>query len=136
MRESPSSLTKSLSLVLAYLCSMAAVRADTNFPIALTGFNRDVVLENTAPTNVPFPTSLVQNFNAGETRAFYQNGFTNKTLGLPVSGAFTNPTTFDVFQYQSYTGKNALILSSDTAATACIRLLSSKVGPGRALPAR
>src|SRR5947209_4256494 len=57
-------------------------------PIAATGYNRDVMIENTA-SGPPY-TAAAQNFNSGENNVFYQSGLAGTTLGLPVSGAFTS----------------------------------------------
>jgi hypothetical protein len=77
-------------------------------PIAATGWNSDVIVENTA--GVPYsdaasPFDLM--FNYG----FYQAGLSTGTRGLPASGSFTSlvdGTT--VFQFQPYTANNVLLL--------------------------
>src|SRR5258706_13353931 len=82
-------------------------------PIQVTGFNRDLVVENTVLA-LPAPAAAT-NFNAPENTAFYQVGFSNKTHGLPVDGRFTNALDGTVFQLQSYTASNALVFSTNTA---------------------
>src|SRR5437588_6897312 len=84
-------------------------------PISLSGFNRDVMIENTA-SGPPY-NSAALNFNNGENTAFYQTNLAGKTHGLPLSGAFTNSTDGTALQFQPYTANNALILSADTGLT-------------------
>ena len=114
-------------LILATLlsCQIVSSSAANMTPIAVTGFNRDVVLENTAPTNLPYSTAFVQNFNSGENRAFYQTNFPNKTQGLPLLGNFTNAFDGTILQLQPYTANNVLDLSSDTGLTNGTLFLSS-----------
>src|SRR2546430_1672706 len=89
-----------------------AARAQTNMtPIAVTGFNRDVIVES---NSVGPPYSTATNFNPGETTCFYQVGLTNKGFGLPVNGLFTNANDNTSFQLQPYTNNNVLMLSADT----------------------
>src|SRR5215831_2787958 len=84
-------------------------------PISVTGFNRDVVIENTA-SGPPY-TGTALNFNSGENNTFYQTNLPGKTHGLPIAGAFTNAADGTVFQLQSYTANNVLDLSPDSGLT-------------------
>src|SRR5215475_686543 len=85
-------------------------------PISVTGFNRDVVIENTA-SGPPY-TGAALNFNSGENNVFYQTNLPGKTHGLPVLGIFTNAADGStVVQLQPYTAANVLDLSSDTGLT-------------------
>src|SRR4051812_10781260 len=100
-------------LILIGTISPVILSQAANSPISATGWNRDVVVENTAVA--PYGTAA-QSFDVPNNYGFYQAGLATGTRGLPVGGGFTSlvdGTT--VFQFQAYTGNNVLQLSSSAS---------------------
>src|SRR5437899_7439020 len=103
-------LAKCLVALLCF-CVVPAARAANMTPIAVTGWNRDVVVESSA-SGPPFSSYAVE-MNAGENRGFYQTGLPGYPWGLPPSGGFVSMVGDNTWcQLQPYTSNNALILSS------------------------
>ena len=93
-------------------------------PIAATGWNRDIVVENTA--SIPY-SSAAQPFDVPNNYGFYQAGLSGSTRGLPAGGSFTSlvdGTT--VFAFQPYAGNNVLQLSASTSSFGTLALTTPK----------
>jgi hypothetical protein len=93
-------------------------------PIAATGWNRDVIVENTAS---PPYSSAASPFDVPNNYGFYQAGLNTGTRGLPASGSFTSlvdGTT--VFQFQPYTTNNVLQLSASTTSIGTLTLTTPR----------
>ncbi|HEX3799704.1 MAG TPA: glycoside hydrolase family 76 protein [Verrucomicrobiae bacterium] len=94
--------------------------ADFN-PIAVTGFNEDIVIEATAGASgnlSGYTTSTMDTGNANTANTWYENGFvrTAPTTGLPPAGSIlTNVTAPDHLYVMapSYAAKDALLLTSN-----------------------
>jgi len=90
-------------------------------PVVLTGYNRDVVVENNATGGNTSP--YAQAFDSVNQLAFYEAGlggigvwkYGNGSEGLPASGAFTSSLDgATVFQFEPYSGSNVLHLDANS----------------------
>jgi hypothetical protein len=111
-----------LSCLLAFglLLPAASLLRAANSPIAATGWNRDVIVENSA---FPPYSSAASPFDVPNNYGFYQAGLSGGTRGLPAGGSFTSlvdGTT--VFQFQPYTANNVLQLSASTSSFGTLTL--------------
>src|SRR6516225_9129968 len=110
-----------LSYLLAFgLGSPVLLLQAADSPIAANGWNRDVIVENSA--SAPY-SSYALPFDVPNNYGFYQAGLSTGTRGLPVGGSFTSlldGTT--VFQFQPYTGNNVLQLSASTSSFGTLSL--------------
>ena len=111
---------KKLSFLIAgvVLAAVSVPAADT--PLTLTGWNRDVIVENNA--TAPY-TSAAQPFDVPNNYGFYETGLPNGTRGLPISRTFTSLVDGStVFEFQPYNQNNVLQLSASTHSSGILAL--------------
>jgi len=99
--------------------SFALVVSAGNAPIALTGYNANVLAPNSATSSSPNATAfdLVNDF------CFYQAGLSVSTRGLPPDGVFISQAdSSTVFQLLPYGSTNILMLGDTYPASATLNL--------------
>ena len=120
-----------LSNHLAQALAFSLIVQAADYPIAFTGFNDDVVVENTAlGGNTPLYADVFDANNAVfhpvSSFCFYESGLPAVNLqggvaveGLPASGSFTSAAdNMTLFQFGPYDGDNVLYLSAGSASGA------------------
>jgi len=91
-----------LLLGAAFGCTARAA----NIPIALIGWNADVIAENTAANPQARSNANVNGY------VWYETGAPGSSQGLPVSGSFVSAFNSNTtFQFQPYTSQNVVINS-------------------------
>ena len=124
-RSFASGLLSAGFFVVVGLAGMSRIRAADMAPLTLSGFNGDVIIENTA-SGPPY-TSYAVRVNPGEVWGFYESGLPGKSYGLPVGGSFLSEVgDGTTFQFQSYTANNALLLNSSAGTTGTLTLSTSE----------
>jgi hypothetical protein len=109
------------ALAFALLAVPLSARAAT--PLVVTGFNQDIVVENSAPgagqNNQVFVNATMDNGTLNTGGTFYQQGTAGTTGGLPAAGtpvtSLFNPAS--TFVFQPYQGNNALVLAGQNAVS-------------------
>lgn len=101
-----------LTLTDANGCSTSPIITTQIKPLALTGFNQDVVANGTGAANAS-TTQPLDDHNYVFFANGYNNGTTTGTNGLPASGSFTSAQSASrTYQLASYTGNNSLVLTT------------------------
>lgn len=92
------------------------LQAPVYTPLALTGWNQDVIAENTAASPAAGTTT---DFLGGATDwVWYEQGAPSSSQGLPSSGSFASQANAGVtFQFQPYDGNNAVVQSGTVTLT-------------------
>ncbi|HEY1921953.1 MAG TPA: dockerin type I repeat-containing protein [Tepidisphaeraceae bacterium] len=82
-------------------------------PLAVTGFNQDVVVERGASDFDAAVSAAFDAANKSDGFAFYESGYLGHTTGLPQNHSFVSATNEAVsFTLGSYSANNVLLLSS------------------------
>jgi hypothetical protein len=115
------SRARAFSIAFALAAIPLSARAAT--PLVVTGFNQDIVVENSAPgagqNNQAFVNATMDNGTLNTGGTFYQQGTVGTTGGLPAAGtpvtSLFNPAS--TFVFQPYQGNNALLLAGQNAVS-------------------
>lgn len=119
--------TAGSGVVAVFAVSGAATAGGEFTPLAVTGFNHDIVVEADAyhpPTNLEATTATMDNGVENIAATFYERGYntaTNATTtGIPTAGStFTNVSAGDhvYTMAASYTQNNAILVDSGNSST-------------------
>ncbi|MBS1513154.1 MAG: T9SS type A sorting domain-containing protein [Bacteroidetes bacterium] len=101
-----------LTVTDANACSTSPVVTQQVKPVALTGFNQDVIANGTGAANAS-TTQPLDDHNYVYYAQGYNNGTTTGSYGLPASGIITSAQSASrTYQLASYTGNNSLVLTT------------------------
>ena len=101
-----------LTLTDANGCSTSPIISTQIKPLALTGFNQDVIANGTGAANAS-TTQPLDDHNYVFFASGYNNGTSTGSNGLPASGSFTSAQSGSrTYQLASYTGNNSLVLTT------------------------
>ncbi len=95
------------------------------FPLAATGWNRDIVVE--ASGTAPY-SSFASSFDSANNLALYEVGLPGSTKGLPAGGAFNSASNSAIHaQLQPYNAPNALFLNTAITSASGTLALNAQV---------
>jgi hypothetical protein len=94
-------------------------------PVGATGWNRDIVVENTSAA--PY-TDEAEAFDVPNNYSYYESALPGSFKGLPLGGTFTSVLDGTPGQFQPYTGPNALFMSA-TGTSGTLTLLPAAQRP-------
>ena len=104
-----------VSFLLLFVSSVA-VYSQTYSPVAVTGFNQDVVANGSG-----YPAASTSHAVDNNADVLYVKGYQcspNSALGLPINGSFTSSANNSInYQFANYDANNALYLTSSSINT-------------------
>lgn len=116
---------RSLLFIMAVLAVPAYVSAAVA-PILISGYNQDIIVDNTATQGTDLRPTITATMDAGTGLTggtYYQTGFVtaSPTTGLPAGTVVTSATGNGTFQLRAHNVSNAFLLNN-TTSTATITL--------------